>query len=329
MRAPEFWAGHDHMARLAIAALTPIGWAYGATVAYKAAHAKSYRSKAKVVCVGNLTAGGTGKTPVTIAIAQAPIARGQRTFLLTRGYGGRLCGPTIVHPQTHLASDAGDEALLLAAAAPTVVSRDRAAGARLAEQHGADLIVMDDGHQNFSLEKDLSLVVIDAEHGFGNGRMIPAGPLREDVSQGLQRADAIILVGDGEFRPPSRKPVFRARLVPGEIERFAGKRVVAFAGIGRPEKFYRTLAGVSTLLVGRHSFPDHHAYSAAEIAQLRKEARASDAMLVTTEKDFVRLLPAERRDIQFLPIRAEFDDPGALDALLSRIVSQRAEYIPA
>jgi len=317
------------MARLAIAALTPIGWAYGATVAYKAARARPYRSAAKVICVGNLTAGGTGKTPVAIAIARALTTRSQRPFLLTRGYGGRLRGPVIVDPQTHLARDVGDEALLLAAAAPTIAARDRAAGARLAEQNGADVIVMDDGHQNFSLAKDLSLVVIDSEQGFGNGHMIPAGPLREDVSQGLQRANAVVLIGDGDLPMSAGRPVLRARLVPGETERFAGKRVIAFAGIGRPEKFFRTLGAIGGTLVGRHSFPDHHAYSTAEMAQLRKEARAKDATLVTTEKDYVRLSPAERENIQVLPIRAEFNDPGALDALLNRTVPRRVESVPA
>src|SRR5437762_1507336 len=147
----------------------------------------------------------------------------------------RMRGPALVAACKHLARDVGDETLLLAAAAPTIVSRDRAAGARLAEAQGADVIVMDDGHQNFSLEKDLTLVVVDVEQGFGNGHMIPAGPLRERVSQGLARADAAILLGDRDFCLPFNKPVLRARLIPTATESFAGQRAVAFAGIGRPD----------------------------------------------------------------------------------------------
>ena len=329
MRAPEFWAGRDYMARLAIAALTPIGWAYGATVAYKAAHAKPYRSKAKVICVGNLTAGGTGKTPVAIGIARDFVERRRNTFLLTRGYGGRMRGPALVVACKHLARDVGDETLLLAAAAPTIVSRDRAAGARLAEAQGADVIVMDDGHQNFSLEKDLTLVVVDVEQGFGNGHMIPAGPLRERVSQGLARADAAILLGDRDFCLPFDRPVLRARLIPTATESFAGQRAVAFAGIGRPDKFFNTLQRSGAEIVARFSFPDHHVYSVTELAQLRATARASQAILVTTEKDYVRLTPVDREDVHYAPVRAEFSDPGALDRLLDRVAGGSIENVPA
>ncbi|HUJ48516.1 MAG TPA: tetraacyldisaccharide 4'-kinase, partial [Rhizomicrobium sp.] len=168
MREPDFWNGHDNTARLAIAALAPLSWAYGATVAYKAAHAKPYRSSAKVICVGNLSAGGTGKTPVSIAITRALIERGYSPAILTRGYGGRERGPLVVNSERDQATRIGDEALVLAAAAPVIVSRDRAAGAKLAEREAINAIVMDDGHQNFTLAKDLSIVVVDAATGFGN-----------------------------------------------------------------------------------------------------------------------------------------------------------------
>jgi tetraacyldisaccharide 4'-kinase len=322
MRTPEFWNAHDHTARLAIAVLTPVGWAYGASVAWKRDHAHAHRARARVVCVGNLTAGGSGKTPVAIAIARALKERGGNPFILSRGYGGRMRGPAPIDPARDTAHDVGDEPLMLAGAAPVIVARDRRAGAELAETSGADAIVMDDGHQNFALVKDIAIVVVDAETGFGNGRVLPAGPLREPVAQGLARADAVVLVGDGT---PDLKgysgPVLRARLVPADVLGLKGARVVAFAGIGRPEKFFETLRALGAELIEARGFPDHHVYSASEIARLKAKARG--ALLVTTEKDFVRLTPAERDDVQFLPVRAAFDDPAALARVLDRIAPAR------
>jgi tetraacyldisaccharide 4'-kinase len=317
MRAPEFWNEKDYTARLAVAALTPVGWAYGASVRWKAKNAKSYRANAKVVCVGNLTAGGSGKTPIAIAIARALIERRKRVFILTRGYGGRMHGPAVVDVAHDTFEETGDEALLLAAAAPVIVSRDRADGARLAEAERADVIVMDDGHQNFALTKDLSIVVVDAQTGFGNGRILPAGPLREAVQDGLARADAVVLVGDGA---PDLKgfsgPVLRARLVPVDAPGVAGQRVLAFAGIGRPEKFFATLRSLGASIVEKRAYEDHHAYTAAEFARLRARAKTLNASLVTTEKDFVRLTASGREDVRFIPVRAAFDDIKALGALL-------------
>lgn len=322
MRAPDFWTGGRPFDRLLAAALAPVGQVYGATVAYKAAHAKPHRLRAKVICVGNLTAGGTGKTPVAIAIAKAVLARGLRPFFLARGYGGAVDSAKLVDPEADDAASVGDEALLLAAAAPTVVSRQRANGAKLAEQSGADVIVMDDGHQNFSLAKDLSLVVVDAEQGFGNRHVIPAGPLREPVEKGLARADAVVVVGEAEMiLPHFSKPVLRARLVSQNGEWMRGRRVVAFAGIGQPEKFFRTLRQAGTDLVATCGFPDHHRYSAAELANLRKLADEKTAILVTTEKDFVRLAPDERRDIHLFSVTARFEDDTALSRLLDRMTA--------
>lgn len=320
MRAPEFWTGDRRLDRFLAAALAPIGRVYGATVAHKAARAKPYRSRTKVICVGNLTAGGTGKTPVAIAIAKALSARGMRPCFLTRGYGGAARTARLADPQTDDAASVGDEALLLAAAAPTVISRHRANGAMLAERSGADVIVMDDGHQNFSLAKDLSLVVIDAELGFGNCQMIPAGPLREPMENGLARADAAITVGETEMiLPRFSKPVLRAQLVSADGDCVRGRRVIAFAGIGRPEKFFRTLRQAGADIVATRGFPDHHRYSAPEIANLRETADEKAAILVTTEKDFVRLAPDERHDIHFLSVTAMFEDDTALSRLLDRV----------
>ncbi|HWA29538.1 MAG TPA: tetraacyldisaccharide 4'-kinase [Rhizomicrobium sp.] len=320
MRAPEFWQEKDYTAKLAATLLTPLGWAYGATVAWKAANTRSLRANAKVICVGNLTVGGSGKTPISIAIARALIERKKKTIVLTRGYGGKMRGPSFVEASQDSFEETGDEALLLAAAAPVIVSRDRAAGAKLADAENADVIVMDDGHQNFALEKDLSIVVVDAETGFGNGRIVPAGPLREAVAQGLSRAQAVVLVGDGMPRLGGfNGPVLRARLVPVDAPGVRGQKVVAFAGIGRPQKFFETLRALGAEIAEERAYEDHHAYTAAEFARLRSRAKSLDATLVTTEKDFVRLTPDERREVRFIPVRAAFDDVPALDSLLDTV----------
>ena len=312
MRAPEFWMRRGGAGTL----LAPLGALYGASVAWKARHATPYRSKAKVVCVGNLTAGGSGKTPVALAIGVRLKAKGARVVFLTRGYGGREAGPLEV-PATRTAAEVGDEALLLSAAAPTIVARDRAQGAALAEKKGADVIVMDDGHQNFALAKDLSLVVVDGETGFGNGHIIPAGPLREPVIQGLARADAVIVMQPGTPDLAGyRGPVLRARLVADEAG-LRGQKLFAFAGIGRPEKFVASLNRAGAAVTGTWFFPDHHPFSSAEIAALK--ARAGDALLVTTEKDFVRLNAKDRSGIKVLPVEARFEDEAALDGLLARL----------
>jgi tetraacyldisaccharide 4'-kinase len=314
MRAPDFWARDDWRAR----ALSPLGWVYGTSVAWKALHAKPRRPKAAVICVGNLTAGGSGKTPVAIAVADMLRARGRTPFFLTRGYGGRLHGPILVDDDNTV-RDVGDEPLLLHRAGPVVVARDRSAGAQLAEAHGADVIVMDDGHQNFALTKDLSLVVVDGETGFGNGHVLPAGPLREPVSQGLSRADAVIVVGDGTpgLEGYSR-PVLRAHLVQDGPE-LPHRRLVAFAGIGRPEKFFQALEAGGAELAATKRYADHHLYTSSEIARLKSKARSCDALLVTTEKDFVRLTPAEREEIHAVPVRARFDERAEIERLLDSL----------
>jgi tetraacyldisaccharide 4'-kinase len=312
MRAPDFW----HRGGAASALLAPLGALHGLSVAWKAHHAKPYRANARVICVGNLTAGGSGKTPVALAIGARLRAKGQKVFFLTRGYGGSETGPLEVKPGAS-AAQMGDEALLLAQIAPTIVAQDRAQGAALTDSRGADVIVMDDGHQNFTLAKDLSLVVVDGENGFGNRRMIPAGPLRESVRQGLKRADAVIVMGYGNPDLEGYQgPVLNARLVlEGDV--LKGKRIFAFAGIGRPEKFVATLKTTGALVMGTQFFDDHHPFRPAELAALRD--RAAGALLVTTEKDFVRLAERDRAGIAVLKVHAQFDDPAALDALLNRI----------
>jgi tetraacyldisaccharide 4'-kinase len=321
MRAPDFWNSNGLAARL----LAPLGALYGRSVRTRQLNTRPYRSKARVLCVGNLTAGGSGKTPVAITLARILAARRHKVAFLTRGYRGRLSGPIAVDPTRHNAHDVGDEALLLAAVAPTIVSRDRARGAELADTLGASAIVMDDGFQNFRLAKDVSFVVVDSETGFGNGRLIPAGPLREPVDHGLARADAVVLLGEGVLRLPSfGGPVLRAALHPTAPDRFNGRAVFAMAGIGRPEKFFHTLQAMGARVVGTRAFPDHHRYTLLEIEAVKQIAANAGALLVTTEKDFVRI-DANRRDgILCVPVHAVFADDPNLGILLDRLAEARA-----
>jgi tetraacyldisaccharide 4'-kinase len=289
------------------------------------ARAKPYRARARVLCVGNLTAGGSGKTPIGIALGLMLAARGKKIAFLTRGYGGKLYGPLQVDAARHSAADVGDEALLLAAKAPTIVARDRAAGAKLADSLKTDIIVMDDGFQNFQLAKDVSLIVIDAEFGLGNRRLIPAGPLREGPEDGFARADALVLMGDGQpSLPPFAGSVFRARMLPSASAALAGRAVFAFAGIGRPEKFFQTLRRIGARVLGTRTLPDHHRYTSIELAALRVLAESFAALLVTTEKDFVRIAEPDRRAILPVPVHAVFEEDPDLSALLDRLVAARA-----
>ncbi len=322
MLAPDFWDGKDICSRLVVAALSPIGWIYGFVVALQSKRMVPFRAPVPVVCVGNLTAGGTGKTPIAAALFRRLKARGKNPFFLTRGYGGKLSGPIRV-TASHRAVDVGDEALLLLAAGPVVVAHDRAAGARLAVADGADVIVMDDGYQNFTLHKDLSLVVVDAAQKFGNGRLLPAGPLREFVRFGLKRADGVIVAGKGEGEVDLKGfkgPVMRVRLTHADMPQLKGTKVVGFAGIGRPEKFFASLEECGADIVARKRFSDHHVYSHAEIARLKAMARERDALLVTTRKDYVRLTRSSREGLTVLPATAVFGDPAAMDALLDKLV---------
>lgn len=323
MRAPDFWDRDDVRARIARAALAPFGALYSATVQWKSKHAVPYRARVPVICVGNISSGGTGKTPIAISIAERLAEHGRHPAFLSRGYGGRLQGPVLVSDKLS-AAEVGDEPLLLARAAPTVVACDRRAGAEYAEAMGYDVIVMDDGHQNFSLAKDVSIVVVDGEKGFGNGRVLPAGPLRETIDNGLIRADAVILMGDGD--PDLRTfggPVLRARLEPPATVSFEGRRMLAFAGIGRPEKFFKTLQHLGADLAGMIAFPDHHPYSADEIAHLKIQAQDQKAQLITTEKDFVRVAQLDRDGVAVLPVRAVIEPKDALDRLLDSLIQPR------
>jgi tetraacyldisaccharide 4'-kinase len=324
MRAPEFWhARSGPMAGLVAGLLAPLGTAWDVAGRLRRAVARPYRAPVAVICVGNLVAGGSGKTPVVLSLAGAIAALGVAVHVVTRGYGGRLAGPVRVDPAHHDAAAVGDEALLIAAHAPCWVARDRAAGVRAAVAAGAEAILFDDGLQNPGVAKDLALVVIDADYGFGNRRVIPAGPLRESVAGGLARADAVVLIGDGaapaELREADR-PIFRANLEPVQAENLAGARVIAFAGIGRPEKFVATLRAAGATVVAAHPFPDHHRFAEAEIAGLRREAERVSARLVTTAKDWVRLSAPMRDGILVLEVEIEWRDGASVTRLLSQLL---------
>jgi tetraacyldisaccharide 4'-kinase len=324
MRAPEFWVHDSLPGRL----LRPLGAAYGLAGRLRRRLARPARAAVPVLCVGNLVAGGAGKTPVAMALAAALIALGRRPHLLCRGYGGRLRGPVRVDPAWHDAAAVGDEALLLAGTAPTWCGRDRVAAARAAVAAGADLLIMDDGLQNPRLHQDLAFLVVDGGFGFGNRRLLPAGPLREPIAAGLARASAIVQLGDDEIGLdaflPARLTRLRARLEPGPgAPDLRGRRVVAFAGIGRPEKFFRSLAEAGALLLARHAFADHHRYRRGEVRALLAEAAAKDAICVTTAKDRVRLPPDLREPITIMPVSVSWREPDVLAQLLEPLANRR------
>lgn len=324
MRTPGFW--YEAEPRGATRWLRPIGALYASASALRIARAKPVDPGIPVICVGNLVAGGAGKTPVAIDFLWRLRSAGIDAHGLTRGYGGRERGPVEVKPEGEDAARVGDEAILLSHAAPTWVARDRLAGARAAAARGAKALVLDDGHQNPALRKRLSVVVVDGAVGFGNGATIPAGPLREPIARGLARAQAIVLVGEdrtGAARHFGRLPVLRARLVPTEAAQdLAGRAVFAMAGIGRPEKFFETLYGLGARVVARKPFADHHRYAAAELDQVLADAERQNAVPVTTMKDWVRLPEAYRDRFGVVQVALDWEDEEAVGRLLLRAVGR-------
>jgi tetraacyldisaccharide 4'-kinase len=334
LEAPFWW--YRRKGALA-SALAPVGRLYGRLVEARAARVAPYRSLLPVICIGNFTAGGGGKTPTAIAVAALLAELGARPAFLTRGYGGASKGPVPV-AKGQRAEEVGDEPLLLAEVAPTMVAADRAAGAVALEATEAAVIVMDDGFQNPSLAKDLSLVVVDATAGIGNGLIMPAGPLRAPLDAQMARASALIVIGDGEKAASlteaftaQGKPVLKARTVPRQDRRWLGVLpVIGFAGIARPEKFFATLRNNGARLIDTRAFPDHHRYRERDARRLLKAAKEQNAMLVTTEKDFVRLADEEDTALGELkhrcrpfPIAVEFDDAAAVKDLLAAAIKRR------
>jgi tetraacyldisaccharide 4'-kinase len=330
MREPHFWRDIDPRSRAAApvtrALLTPLAWLYSWAGARRIAKQTTpFDPGVPVICVGNLTLGGAGKTPVSSEIRAQLGQMGLRAATLSRGYGGSENGPLRIDSSTHVAAQVGDEPLMLAQNGEAWIARARPDGAQSMAASGVQAIIMDDGHQNPSLRKTLSIVVVDASEPFGNGHVFPKGPLREPVARGLGRADAVVLMGDGAIPASvsqSKLPVLRARLAaaspppPGAY--------VAFAGIGRPQRFFDTLSSMPGVrLADAVPFPDHHPYTRGDFDYLEKLAKERSASLITTEKDYMRLTANMRERVRPLPVSAVFDDPGALDELL-RMGMQRS-----
>ncbi|MFC4168241.1 tetraacyldisaccharide 4'-kinase [Teichococcus aestuarii] len=324
MRAPGFWSGGS--GGIAPLLLSPIAAIYAAATARRVART-GWQAPVPVICCGNATAGGAGKTTVALDLGQRLANRGVGSVFLTRGYGGRVKGPLMVDPALHDSQAVGDEALLLAATRPTWVAANREAGGRAAVAAGAQAIIMDDGLQNPGLEKDLSLLVIDGNYGFGNGRIIPAGPLREPVRAAAARCRAAVLIGEDETEALAQLPpemtVLRARLVPGpEAELLTGQPVFAFCGIANPRKFFATLQEAGAVLAGRVSYADHYPFDAGDLRELLEQAEALRAIPVTTRKDYVRIPPAFRSRVTVLTVKLEWEDPVALETLLEPLAQR-------
>jgi tetraacyldisaccharide 4'-kinase len=318
--------------------LAPLGRLYGSLVERRFARATPYRSRLPVVCIGNFTVGGGGKTPTAIEMARLLSALGERPAFLTRGYGGTLTGPAFVS-ESLTAREVGDEPLLLAEVAPTMIAPDRVAGAKAIEASDATVIVMDDGFQNPSLHKTFSLVAVDAESGLGNGLIVPAGPLRAPLAAQIARADALLVIGEGgkaaglvEAFTRAGKPALKARIAPNCDPRWLGVLpAIGFAGIARPAKFFATLRANGARLIATHAFPDHHGYTEREARRLLDEAQDKNAMLVTTEKDWARLsgdrdtAPGElKHRSRPFPIVVKFADEAALTELLTAAINSPA-----
>lgn len=337
-QSPSFWWQDKPrgLSRIAVAGLAPIAAAYGFTVARRMRQPGA-RSLVPVLCVGNFVVGGAGKTPMALALAQHLIAAGENPWFLSRGYGSAAeHGPPVaVDPDRHAAQGVGDEALLLARIAPTLVSANRVAAAKIAAARGAGILILDDGLQNPSIEKDLRFAIVDATAGIGNGLCLPAGPLRAALLAQIEFASALVIVGDGtqgaDLAGQARrcgKPVIKARLtIPPDVATdLAGRRVYAFAGMGHPQKFFASLVEVGAHITGSISFPDHYAYRRADIADLQRAAKARDALLVTTEKDFVRLRPygdfvdPASPEPTPIPVAMRISDTRMLDRLLETAI---------
>lgn len=321
-RNPQFWQEDGVLAK----ALQPLACCYQLGYRFRRATAKPASLNAKVLCIGNLVAGGAGKTPIALAIGEYLKMQGVNACFLSKGYGGRIRSAIRIEDTRHSAEEAGDEALLLAQCLPVIVAKSRTEGARYAEQQGFSVIIMDDGFQNPTLCPDLSLVVVDAAYGFGNGRTLPAGPLREPVEYGLSRADGVILVERGGQTAGMQQfslPMMRAdiqTLCPAEAKK--GKWL-AFAGIARPQQFFDALEQQGVQLVASCAFPDHHAFSATELKQLQQDAKRQGAGLITTAKDAVRLPAALRAQVIVAQVAINWHNADALAALLSPIIASK------
>jgi tetraacyldisaccharide 4'-kinase len=336
MREPAFWWQPGTGALL-----SPLGGIYGLVAALRM-RSKGGSAGVPVICLGNFTVGGAGKTPAALAVGRLLLAAHERLFFLSRGYGGRLAGPVRVDPAVHTAAAVGDEPLLLARLAPTIVARDRLAGAQAARRGGANVIVMDDGFQNPALAKDLAVLLVDGRRGIGNGRVIPGGPLRAPLETQITHAQAVVFVGPSDSAPAIAErarrhnvATYHARLEPDRdtVAALKGRKVLAFAGIGDPEKFFATLEAAGVAVAERVSFADHHRYTAAEARALLARADADNLMLLTTEKDLVRLsgkrrLAALAARANPLPVQLVIEEAEAFRDMIVGVLSKRAPQAP-
>ena len=338
MREPRFWQlRRGNGFSIFPSLLAPFSYFWGAAGRLRRYYTTPETAAVPIICIGNLTVGGTGKTPLALTLAERLIKSGEVVHFLTRGYGGSEHGPLQVDLSRDTAANVGDEPLLLAQIAPTWVAVDRAEGAAAAARSGARVIIMDDGFQNPSLKKDFSLLVVDAHAGLGNGRLVPAGPLRERVADAIKRTSAVMIVGRGHaadgLAARARNnglPVFRAILRATNAPDLDGKQVFAFSGIGRPEKFFATLKELHAIVAGVQEFPDHHMFTEADAQRLLLRARDLGATLVTTEKDRVRLRNAPegsararlREATLTVPVRALVAELGSLESLIRDAMMQ-------
>lgn len=328
--APSFW-WQQRRSPIALG-LAPISALYGLASGWRMNRPAKRRIAVPVVCVGNFVVGGAGKTPTALALAKIARSRGLKPGFLTRGYGGEEAGPLMVDPALHGPERVGDEALLLAATAPTAVSRERPSGAALLAENSVDFVIMDDGFQNPSLAKDYCFVVVDAEAGIGNGMVLPSGPLRAPLKTQFQHVDALVVIGDGEAADPliraaarAGRAIIRAELLPIGIKDWRKTPILAYAGIGRPEKFFASLAAIRAPVAKTMSFPDHHRYTEIEAERLIAHADAAGLRLVTTEKDMARLSGAAaaagklRERSEAFTVNIRFDNPVAVGEMILEV----------
>jgi tetraacyldisaccharide 4'-kinase len=306
MKQPQFWQRKSIFSTL----LLPFAAVYSAICKLRNILTSPYIPSIPVICIGNVTIGGAGKTPTALVIAKILQDMGMKVCFLSRGYGGKLDGPIIVDRTIHTAMDTGDEPLLLSRNATTIIAKNRKKGAQMSCDIGADVIIMDDGLQNPSLWKSTSLLVIDGNYGIGNGRILPSGPLRETLKSALAKASAVIFIGEDKHNiSPELRGVniIKAKIMAVE-NNDQDKKYIAFAGIANPEKFFNTLNEYKYNVIEKFSFPDHYNYSKNDIEKLQKKAQEHNAQLITTEKDFVRLKDDQQEQICTLPIEIIWDD---------------------
>ncbi len=323
MREPWFWRSKSNAAHLVARALSPLSYIYDIAQRARWKLTAPYTAPAPVICIGNASLGGEGKTPFAIMLSEMLMRDGLNCQFLTRGYGGKLPGPVLVDRKIHGPIDVGDEALLLSRSGPTWVARNRVAGAQAATNNNADVILMDDGFQNPTIQKTLSILLYGGEATTGNNRIFPAGPLREPLLRAVSRADLIVLTSDkASTEIAAGKPLIRATIEPANAP--TPKKVVAFSGIGKPAKFFDLLTSTGFEIAKKIAFPDHHFFSDHDIKALRELAKQNEATLITTEKDFVRLSSDMRDDILTFPVAMRANEPGILHRLVMQSIGDAA-----